>query len=404
MPNRASTAAATSPGAAASGVLAAAARGPGVQGLQSGRGVQLLAQGGAQRLDGGGVVPSACCGGAVGAQALGGPIQLGLGPFPVGAVVVGHQHQADDHRVQTVAHQTVDEDEVAQGLAHLFALMGDHPGVVVHRGEAAAQAHCVRGGQVVMGEDQVAAAGLDVEGQAEGVARDAHALHVPPGAPAAQCTGVPGRFALALGAPQQGVEHAPFALALGIPAALGEDLHHLLFAVAGDVAQGPVHPQIEVPVGAGGVSGLDWVGAAALMQLLDDRDDGVDRLAHGAVGLRGDDPQGGHVLGEQLDLGGGQLLPVDPVAPGTLEQRVVDVGDVLGDLDLESGVPQRAVHQVRGVVGVGVPEVGGVVRGDPADIQPGGARRQRGHRGHSARARVVQAQRQTGGGQGGERR
>ena len=55
---------------------------------------------------------------------------------------------------------------------------------------------------------------------------------------------------------------------------------------------------------------------------------------------------------------------------GPLQQRVVDVGDVLDVGDLVAGVAPGAVEQVERDVGGRVAEVGGVVRGDAADVEP----------------------------------
>ena len=60
---------------------------------------------------------------------------------------------------------------------------------------------------------------------------------------------------------------------------------------------------------------------------------------------------------------------------GALQQRVVDVGDVLDVAHLVAGVAPGPVEQVEGDVGRGVAQVGGVVRRDAADVQPGRARR-----------------------------
>src|SRR5699024_7900883 len=147
-----------------------------------------------------------------------------------------------------VADEAVDEDEVAERLAHLLALVGDHPGMRVGGREGTAEADRMGGAEVVMGEHEVAAAGLDVEGQAKALLGDGDALHVPAGAAPAEGAAVPGRLPLALGAPQQRVEAAPLALAVGVPAPVGEDVEHLLLGPAGDVSEGAVEGEVVVPV------------------------------------------------------------------------------------------------------------------------------------------------------------
>ena len=56
-----------------------------------------------------------------------------------------------------------------------------------------------------------------------------------------------------------------------------------------------------------------------------------------------------------------EITPVDAVAGGPLEQRVVDVGDVLHVVHPVAAVQPHPVDQVEGQVGGGVAEVGGVV-------------------------------------------
>ncbi len=59
-----------------------------------------------------------------------------------------------------------------------------------------------------------------------------------------------------------------------------------------------------------------------------------------------------------------------PVWAARLEQRVVDVGDVLDVLHRQARVSPDPVEQIERHVGVRVPEVGCVVRGDAADVHP----------------------------------
>ena len=95
------------------------------------------------------------------------------------------------------------------------------------------------------------------------------------------------------------------------------------------------------------------------------------RLDRADVVPRRQHPQGGHVLAEQRGLALGERRPVLAVARGPLQQRVVDVGDVLDVVDLPLGVEPHALHEVERVVGRRVPHVGGVVRRDAADVDTG---------------------------------
>ena len=60
-----------------------------------------------------------------------------------------------------------------------------------------------------------------------------------------------------------------------------------------------------------------------------------------------------------------------PSRSGALQQRVVDVGDVLDVVNLPLGVEPHALHEVERVVGRRVTHVGRVVRSDAADVDTG---------------------------------
>ena len=149
----------------------------------------------------------------------------GVGPFPVGAVVVREQREADRHRVHAGLPQLADEDQVAQRLGHLRALVGDHAGVRVHPREDMAIRRAghpdVRGAHLVVREDQVAPAGLHVESRPEVFDGDRGALHVP-ARPAAAEARVPGGFARPLRPPDERIERVLLPWPLRVAAALGD--------------------------------------------------------------------------------------------------------------------------------------------------------------------------------------
>ena len=279
---------------------------------------------------------------------------------------MAQQHEPDRHRVDLAHPQRGHEDEVALGLRHLLAVVGDHAGVGVGAGEPLAGV-CdlgVAGRHLVVREDQVAAAALHVEGGAEVVEGDRGALDVPAGTPRAP-RAVPGGLTRSLGAPQQAVERVLLARAVGVAAALGEDLQHGLAVEAGDRPEVRVsgHREVEVVVHA--------VDRARLVEALDERDDLRDGLDGADVVGRRQDAQGLHVVTEELRLALGQLDPVDLDLLGALEQRVVDVGDVLDVGHVVAGVAPGAVEQVEADVGRGVAHVGRVVGRDAADVEAG---------------------------------
>ena len=84
------------------------------------------------------------------------------------------------------------------------------------------------------------------------------------------------------------------------------------------------------------------VGQALVEQRLDVGDDPRDRLDRADVVLRREHPQRRHVLAEERGLAHAEHDPVLGVAVGALEQRVVDVGDVLHVVHGVAGVPPHA--------------------------------------------------------------
>ena len=184
-----------------------------------------------------------------------------------------------------------------------------------------------------------------------------------------------------------------FPVPLGVAAPLGEQLEHLVAVQMGDLAEVRLHGRVEVDV-VPTLRGLEPVCGAVRLQLLDRLDDERDRLDGADEMVGRDDLQRRHVLGEEGGLLAGQLGPVPAVALRPLEQRVVDVGDVLDVQDLVAGVAQGADEDVERHVGRGVAQVGRVVRRDAADVQRRGALRRDLVR--LAAGRVVEAERPTG--------
>jgi hypothetical protein len=118
---------------------------------------------------------------------------------------------------------------------------------------------------------------------------------------------------------------------------------------------------------------VDPVDRTRLLELLDHRHSQRDRLDRTHVVVWWEHPEGLHVLAEQLGLALRELGPVDVHLRGALEQRVVDVGDVLDEDDLVPGVAPGAVEQVERDVRRGMAHVGRVVGSDAADVEAGRA-------------------------------
>ena len=109
--------------------------------------------------------------------------QNGVAPGPVGTVVPGQQTQPDGGRVDAVGPQPGHQHQVAAALAHLVAVPADHARVHVVAGESPLprDGFGVRGRELVMREDQVAAAALHVETGADAGQGDRRTLDVPAG-------------------------------------------------------------------------------------------------------------------------------------------------------------------------------------------------------------------------------
>jgi hypothetical protein len=219
-------------------------------------------------------------------------------------------------------------------------------------------------------------ADLDGDRAVELPERDDGALDVPAG-PAAADHAVPRGLARALDAPQQRIQRVALAGTLRVAAALGGQRGHGGAVVAALVAELPGARlararDVEVEVlGAGleGVGRRDRVGRPAADELGDRARDLVDDLGDAHVGVGRQDPERLHVGAEQLHLLGGEVAPVDARGRGALEQRVVDVGDVLHVRDVVAAVEPDALERVEREVGGRVAEVGRVVRRDAADVE-----------------------------------
>jgi hypothetical protein len=169
----------------------------------------------------------------------------------------------------------------------------------------------------------------------------------------------------ALGLPEQAVQRVALARPLRVAAAFPEDLLAQALLEPRDGAEVRVRVHVEVNIL------IDVVGGAHVEQPPHQRHDQRDRLDRADVAVGRQNPQRGHVLAEQRGLAHREHLPVVLVARGPLEQRIVDVRHVLHVAHVVSGVQPGALHEVEGEVGGGVAEVGRVVRGDSAGVDPG---------------------------------
>ena len=116
---------------------------------------------------------------------------------------------------------------------------------------------------------------------------------------------------------------------------------------------------------------VDPVGGTAGQQFADRLGDLGDRLDGTDVLVGRQHVQGGHVVAEQRDLTLRQGHPVLAGVRRSLQQRIVDVGDVLHVSDGQSVVAPDPLDEVEREVGRRVAEMGGVVGSDAADVHAG---------------------------------
>ncbi len=299
-----------------------------VEGPQRGRRIQVVVERGPDQFetvvgpDPGDVrVGVGTRGRAPGLEASGGPGHVVVRPFPIGTVVVveqGQSHHVGVPLLQQVAH----EDQIAERLGHLGAVQTDQPDVepVAHEGTAGDRLG-LRRLALVMGEDQIAAATVYVEGLPQLAKGQRRTFDVPSGT-ARSPTRLPRGLIGQRGLPQDEVEGMALVGVVGVTAVLGgqgqhggrvEVAHRTERREGGDV-------EVDRPAGLVGVAGIE------------DRADQGEDLGDGRggprLGPRRDQAQCRHVGVEPADLLGGQVEEVDSELPGLAQDVVVDVGDV----------------------------------------------------------------------------
>ena len=213
---------------------------------------------------------------------------------------------------------------------------------------------------LMVGEGQVVAPAVDVEGLTQQVHRHGHALNVPAGATRPP-RGFPYWLARLGCLPESevqwiglvGVHLHPGASAL--PQLLGGAPDQVAVAVVGGHRE--VHPLA-----------LDGVGRTPLHQIADE----LQHLGHvlGGVGLvvGPGDAEPVHLLGIDLFVPGSQFGLGGAGLGGPGDDLVVDVGDVRHEHNLEAPPLEVPPHHVEGVRGAGVAHMGVVVHRGTAHV------------------------------------
>ncbi len=210
---------------------------------------------------------------------------------------------------------------------------------------------------LVVGENQILAATMDVEGLAEILHAHGRTFDMPAG-PAGSPGGFPGGLA-GLGRLPQGEVHRVALLLAGSDAGAGPHFVHVAlgqFEVAGEL----LHREVDVAAGG--------IGHPPGDEALDDGDDLGDVLGGLGLATRQIEAESGHILVEGADEFLGQGVTVDPPLVGPVDDLVVDVGVVADVVDLVTGKPEIAVDDVEDDIGAGVADMAVVVHGHATDV------------------------------------
>ena len=275
---------------------------------------------------------------------LHGVLQRGLGELQHRPVVRAAQVVAQFRGPDPAEHRG-DRQHVAKRLAHLLAAHGDPAVVQPVPGEAVAHGLGLGDLVLVVREDQVHAARVDVELRAQVGLAHRDAFGVPAGAPRPPRRR-PRRLA-GLGAlPQREVTR----IALTRRDALA--LVHVVDPVAGQLAVVGVAQNVEVDVAPAGV------GVPVVDQPLDQLDHLGDVPGGTGLGRRGQHAKRVVRLGEGPLEGGCPLPPRPARVGGLVEDLVVDVGDVADECHVVALGGQPAPQHVERDTAAYVADVG----------------------------------------------
>jgi hypothetical protein len=200
---------------------------------------------------------------------------------------------------------------------------------------------------LVVREDQVVAAAVDVDLLAQDGQVHGRAFDVPAGASLTPGT-VPGRFP-GLGSFPDGEVHRVLFFFFDLDARPGL---HVVDLTAGEFAvfRVPGDAEVDIPV-------LSQIGKALVNQALDHGLDPVHGLGGARVGCGGQDVQVRQVLAVGLDIGFGQYLRVHALLVGAVDYLVIHIREVHHVAHLVAAVFQVAPDYVEDDGRHGVPNV-----------------------------------------------
>ena len=299
-------------------------------------------------------------------------------------VVAAEEHVADLAAGVALGEQVAQREEVAGALGHLLAVHAQVRAVHPELHERLAGGALGLGDLVlVVREEVVDAAGVDVERLAEVLRAHRGALDVPAGAAGAP-RGVPLHVAVVLvpRLPQREVADVVLGVLVVGDADRGAhagavEVREL--AVVGVLRDG----EVDRPVGR-------LVGVALLEELPDESDHLRDVVRRGRVDRGAFDAERVEVLEERFLVGRRVVAQRDAGLARAADRLVVHVREVHDVRDLEPRVFERAAQQVLEHVGAEVADVGEVVDRGAAGVHPDRAGDERLQRFDAAGERVVE--------------
>ena len=281
--------------------------------------------------------------------------------------MVGNEEEAQG--IGAVVFQNVlDQEEIVQGLAHLFRIDSDEAVVepVFDHGLLAGERFGLSDFVFMVREDEVAATAVEVESIAEVLIAHSRAFDVP-ARTAFTPRAIPRRFARFSPFPESEVHGIVFAV-VDFDAGAG---HHVVEAAAAQFAiVGELFDAVIDVV-------VDDVGIALVDKSLNHVDDFIHVFRNAGILISPADVELVHDVEVRRNIAVGNSIPRDAFAVGSVDDLVVDVGEVLNVRDFIAQVFQITLDDVPCDEGTGIAHVGMVIRCNAADIHLDLARRNR---------------------------
>ena len=253
-------------------------------------------------------------------------------------------------------HDLVDEKRVAQGLAHLLPGRG-HPRVVQPvAGEGITGRAGLRYLVLMVREDEVQSAAVDIELRSQILLRHRRAFDVPSGSTIPP-RGGPGGLTRLRALPHR--EVARIALRTGLRVVRGQHVVELLPAQRAVVRES-ADVEVDIPIGRIAVAAID----EALHQLHHLGD-----VPRGARLVRGwEAPEGVVGPGEGALIAHGHHPIGNILVAGVVQDLVVDVGDVAHEGDVVAACREPASDYIEGDSAADVSDMRGCLHGGAAEI------------------------------------